>query len=242
MSPWQTHRESPRRAEIPVVAAAAAAAAPWPQRGEGAAGGLGAARGGWAGMAAPRGAPGPPAPRGALRERGRMSGERTVSVPTPSLLFTPARRPWRMPRRARRHAGACRKSTASSWRCRGWGGSAARTRAVGFRLRRVPGEQHHHRGAMESPRCTKQPEKQPRSSCLPSGSQVAERRTGVWGSEPPIAQPGWRGGTRAAGQLGGTRPSWEPPAKVTETGTQECLHGAEETLGIFFSLPCERTI
>lgn len=56
----------------------------------------------------------------------------------------------------------------------------------------------------------------------------------MWGSEPPIAQPGWQGGTRAAGQLGGTRPSWEPPAKVTETGMQECLHGAEETLGIFF--------
>lgn len=50
MSPWQMHRESPCRAKIPAVVAAVAAAAPWPQQGAGAAGGLGAARGGRRGM------------------------------------------------------------------------------------------------------------------------------------------------------------------------------------------------
>lgn len=110
----------------------------------------------------------------------------SASVPTLPLLFTPARRPWQIPRRARRRARACRESAASSRRRRGWGGSAARRRAAGPRLRCVPGAWQHCRGAIKGspqpltiPRCTKRLEKQLRSSCLPSRSQAASRRMGA---------------------------------------------------------------
>lgn len=67
-----------------MVMAAAAAAAPWPQQGEGAAGGLGAVRGGNVGMADLWFSGSTQRP-----ERERWD-ERAGTVPTLPLLFLPA--------------------------------------------------------------------------------------------------------------------------------------------------------
>lgn len=185
------------------------------------------------------GCPGPPAPRGALRERDEMSRQgwrryqhrhfylRQRGGPGRSLgeLASVPGLATRAPR-APNNAGAGAQRAGVPWDpgCGACPGHASTT-GVQCGESSAPHESPSHQAVGEAApllfaRC-------------PGGARLQrEQRCG--GSKPPIAQHSWQGGTQAASQPGSTRPSQELPAKVTETGTWEHPCGARGTLGIFF--------
>lgn len=242
MSPWQRHQESLCRAEIPAVVAAAA---PWPQQGEGAAGGLGVACGGHAGMAAPWGAPVPrlhaaPCKRDGMSRQGRCRYQRRRfhlcqhSGPGRSLgeLASVPGLAVRAPRAPSSDGdGVGVQHARMPWDpgCGACPGHGSTNRVQGGEPP-APRESLSHQGAGQAAPLLL-------FARHPAVARLWRREWGDGGggeSEPPTAQPVWQGGKRAAGQPGGTRLSREAPAKVTETGTQEHPCGAERTLGIFF--------